>query len=452
MDKKLAFIMMLDVSGSMWDVINVVKIDAKAFVRQARCNDQFAINRFSDDAQWVYPEGTNPQLVTVSGDLRETQAALQPIENLRTYNMTNMGEAIRLGNQMMHNSTITADLKAYVLLSDGLHNQGMDPASILGADPPIYIAALGYVSMTYFNKLTAKNPKSKLYNKPNAYEMMLMFNQILADSTDSGLMLNDLKSYGKGSDYILEKFQVSAQDNAVKVNVVWTNANYHYTSGEPKANQVNIVLIDPDDRNTDIKPDIAEAGYCIYNLENIKPGEWKVLIQYSISETISGTIGGIDFHTDIKSDLLLPSTALSGQPLDIGVSAMCENNPLENLRVTAQISKPKIAASELLDRYGERIDQCMQVDMDETGEASEESAINKIRQDILLKDGTDIFEKETIQQNLSLSKDGNYVCSMKDAKEDGIYSVDVKIEGIDSKTGLPFTRLKSGCVGVDRSQ
>lgn len=450
-DKRLGFVMMLDVSGSMYYALNMVKIDAKAFVRQARSGDQFAINRFSDDAKWVYPEGQNPQLVTVSDSLKETADAKKYIEQLKTYNMTNMGEAIRLGNQIMNASTVTADLKAYVILSDGMHNWGTDPVNVLGPEPPVYIAALGSVSKQYFDRLIKKNSKSRFYNQPNAYQMMLMFNQILADSTDAGLMLNSMKPYEKGSDSIIETFQVSETDNAVKVNVVWSDAKYKYTSENPRDNQVNIVLIDPDDRNTDIRPDIAEEGYCIFNLENIKPGEWKVLIQYSVEENLSGTIGGIDFRTEIKTDLLLPLSAASNQPLDFGVLTMDGSSPLENVKVTAEISKPGIAVSELMNRYGEKIEQKLQRSRstDAAGDLNEEHILNNIRQEIMLSDGTDIFERKVVKKQLSVSPNGDYLGSLEDMKEDGIYNVDVKIQGINPKTGLPFTRIKSGAVNVE---
>ena len=189
--KTLAFVLMLDTSGSMWNAIDMVKIDAKAFIRQARVGDQFAINEFSDNGSWVYPAGTNPKLLTVKEGLHETEAALHYIEKLKTHNMTAMGEAIQIGNQIMKNTSLTSDLKAYVILSDGAHNQGVNPVSVLGSEPPVYIAALGNVSKRYFDQLTAKNPKSRFYNQPNAYQMMLMFNQILADANDNELMLND---------------------------------------------------------------------------------------------------------------------------------------------------------------------------------------------------------------------------------------------------------------------
>ena len=187
----LGFVMMLDVSDSMRNALPMVKIDSKAFVRQAHVGDQFGVNAFSDNAWWVYPSENNPK--TVTNGLKETEAAVQQIENLKTYNMTNMGEAIQLANKMI--SKTSTSLKAFVLLSDGYHNMGVNPVSVLGAEPPIYIAGLDIIDQSYFNALLKKNKKSKFYNSPNAYQMMLMYNHILSESTDSNLAMNHLKDY-----------------------------------------------------------------------------------------------------------------------------------------------------------------------------------------------------------------------------------------------------------------
>lgn len=446
-EKTLAFVLMLDTSGSMYWDMDMVKIDAKAFVRQARKGDQFAINHFSNNASWVYPTGNSPQLLTVSSDLHETKDSLKYIEALQSGGVTAMGEAIKLGNQIMGNSHLTTDLKAYVILSDGMHNEGINPQDVLGAEPPVYIAALGQVYKPYFDKLIAKNTKSKFYNQPNAYQMMLMFNQIIADSNDNELIMNDLDEYQEGADYVLKRFQVSSDDNSAQVNVVWSDKKYEYTSGTPGGNGINIVLIDPDDKNTDIKPDIAEDGYCIYNLENVKPGEWKVLIQYSVPEKITGTIGGVDFYTDIRTNMILPASIKADESLDIRVSALNGKDVLEDAKVTAKIARPVMSVDYIMDRYGEDIDGFMR-DNDENTEMDISDAMKKLHAQILKTEHKDIFEKEVRTHELVLSKDGEYVLELDEVNNTGICNVDIKVEGINPKTGLPFTRLKSGAVCV----
>ena len=449
-EKKLAFVLMLDTSGSMASAIDMVKIDAKAFVRMARKGDQFAINHFDTNASWVYPNSNNPKLLTVSKNLPETKEALNYIEALSANGVTAMGEAIKLGNQIMENSTVTADLKAYVILSDGEHNYGIDPADVLKDNPPVYIAALGNVFKTYFDKLTAKNPNSKFYNQPNAYQMMLMFNQIIADSNNNELMLNEVDSYQKGADYVFKKFQVSAADNATQVNVVWSDKKYKYTSGTPGGSSINIVLIDPDDKNTDIKPDISDNGYCIYNLENVKPGEWKVLIQYAIPEVITGTVGGVDFYTDIKTNLLLPAGTGTHEALDIRVSALNEKAVLDNVKVTAQISRPIMSEADINEQYATRLDSIMQ-DSDSSidEEMRSSAALEKLRSEVLEIEHKDIFAKQLSTHTLTLSKDGEYIAKLDGVDKPGLCNVTVKIEGVNPKTNLPFTRLKSGAFWID---
>lgn len=442
--KSLAFVLMLDSSGSMYNAMNMVKIDAKAFVRQAREGDYFAINTFNSRASWVYPTGNNPQMVKISKDLHETKDSLSYIEKLKDGGVTVMGEAIKLGNQILESSKPDTELKAFVMLSDGAHNSGVSPDSVLGNEPPIYIAALGSVYKPYFNKLIAKNSKSKFYNQPNAYKMMLMFNQILADSNDNELIMNEIDSYQRGADYLIKKFQVSSDDNAAQVNVVWSDKSYGYTSGTPSGHDINIVLIDPDDNDTDIKPDIAEDGYCIYNLENVKPGEWKVLIQYAVPDVITGTVGGIDFYTDIKTDMILPASIREGEFPDVRVSVLDSGEVMPDVKVTAQIAQPSLSVDEIKEKYSDELDDIM-VDDEECGE---EMALEKLRNQILAKENIDIFRKDIKICGLELSKDGEYVLELDGSSKSGICNVDVRIEGKNPKTGLPFTRLKSGAVNV----
>lgn len=447
-EKSLAFVLMLDTSGSMWNDMEMVKIDAKAFVRQARKGDQFAINKFCTNASWVYPTGSNPKLVTVSGDLHETKQAANYIESLSAGGVTAMGDAISLGNKIMKNSVVSTDLKAYIILSDGVHNQGANPQDVLEGEPPVYIAALGNVCNSYFDKLIAKNPKSKFYNKPNAYQMMLMFNQIIADSNDSELILNEQDTYQKGADYVLKTFDVSDDDNAAQVNVVWSDKKYEYTSGLPKGNSINIVLIDPDNKNTDIKPDIAEDGYCIYNLKNVKPGRWKVLIQYSVPEVITGTVGGVDFYTDIKTNLMLP--AGTGGGTGIRLSALNAGNPMENVKVTAQIARSVMSYDDIMNQYEKEMDALRKDDFDDNENGDEIDVMEKLREEILRTEHKDIFAKQVSTHELALSKDGEYVLESSDEEsKSGIYNVDVKIEGVNPKNGLPLTRLKSGAFFIE---
>jgi len=440
----LGFVMMLDVSDSMRNALNILKIDAKAFVRCARPKDQFGINSFSDNAQWVYPTGTNPNILTVSADLKETYAALTEIEKLKTYNLTNMGAAIELGNNMI--AKATTDLKAFVMLSDGYHNQGVDPLPVLGSEPPIYIAGLHIITTSYFDKLIAKNPKSKFYNSPNVVDMMQMFNQILADSSQANLALNNRVNYAIGSDYIMEPINISQEDNEAQISVVWSDKKYRYTSGDPSGNNINVILIDPNGKTYSKPPEIDDKeGYCIYNIHDVQPGEWNLLIQYSLAEHVSGTSGGIEFCSNMKIDLDIPTLINSGEKIGLKVNALYDNNQIEGLNIKARLSKPQVCVDTVLNQFETELKT---VKIEDGINDTDYARLALLRQEKLDKDGIDILPMKHTMDYLRMDKDGDYTLGIDNTTEKGVYNVDIRIEGINPKTKLPFTSIKSGAVMV----
>jgi hypothetical protein len=447
---KLGFVMMLDVSDSMRDALPLVKIDSKAFVRCARPGDQFGINAFSDEAFWVYPEvphdpKATPNIATVSGQAIETLAAALKIEELKTYNMTNMGKAIELSNNLI--TQATTPLKAFVLLSDGYHNRGRDPAEVLQNTPPIYIAGLQILDRSYFNRLVAKNEKSRLFIAPNAFEMGVIFNYILADSNEANLALNEKDIYARGSDYMIKEFTVSEDGGLSQLNVVWSDKKYKYTSGMPSGNNINIILVDPDDRSTDKKPDIVDdGGYCIYNLQDAKPGVWHVVIQYCAEDTLLGTCGGIEFDPSVFSNFEFPSTINLGESFGAKVNVSHENNPLEQMNVRAKISSPLHSVDEVIERHKNDLKG---VNIENSDCDDIYARLRKLRDSKLRDHGVDIFPRKHSLHSLKIDKDGVYGLNWNEALVKGVYDMSVEINGIIPKTNRKYKSLKRGAFVVN---
>lgn len=336
----LGYVLMLDDSYSMRSASAVIKIDAKAFLDCSRTGDQFGINIFSDAASWLYPDDSDPQPATVTEGRSELEAAKKRIEELITKGtLTDIGAAISLGNDMLEK--LHTDQRAYVLISDGVHNWGTHPSEILKNEPPIYIAGLGpYMEESYFEKMLKKNEKSKFYNSPNAFTMMQIFNQILADSSASLLQLNHMESY-LGSNYSIHEFTISGQGNSTLVNVVWSDKKYRYTPDFPKEDRINLVLIDPDGQQTCIQPKIAEAGFCIYDLRNVKPGQWKILSQYTVSEPVSATVGVIEAGSSAEVEITGAQFAKIGESIPYRL-CVSRSSGLKDLTVEAVCSCPAI--------------------------------------------------------------------------------------------------------------
>ena len=348
----LGYVLMLDDSASMHSASFMIKIDAKAFIDCSRTEDEFGINRFEVHADWVYPSGINPAPAVVTEERGELTAAKSAINNLKTDgDWTNIGEAVSLANAMIEK--MTAVNKAYVLVSDGLSNHGTSPAAVLKDKPPIYIAGLGpYMRKSYFESMLSKNPKSKFYNSPNSYDMMMVFNQILADSSQSLLTLNHRETY-QGIDYNVQEFSISGKGNCSLVNVVWSDDRCHYTPGCPNMGEINLVLIDPDDHSTSIRPQIIEDGFCIFDLRNVRPGRWKLLAQYVCESPIWVTVGAIQTSAPVSVTVIGEQMVKAGETPSFtvqiaGTEAICD------LKVNAVYSRPAVDFQNVIKTLGEK--------------------------------------------------------------------------------------------------
>lgn len=443
-DKSLGYIMMLDTSGSMQRGFPMVKIDSKAFVRCSRPNDQFGLNMFNTTASWVYPSGSNPRIITVDSAYEETRKAANAIEQIQCSEYcTNIGDAINLANQMI--TSASTDLKAFVLFSDGGHNEGVNPVTVLNDTSPIFIAGLGYLEMDYFNRMKAKNPKSRFYNQPNAYEVMLMFNDILADSSDSLLMLNKLEKVEKGASSVLEKFRVSSISNSAQINVVWTDPNYVYTPDSPrKVGDFQIVLIDPNNKTTTIRPDIVEMGYCIFNINNAVAGEWKALVQYVSDKELNMTVGGVDYHSTTKTKINADDFVSVGGDVKIGVTVQDNENEVQILSVKSVLTKPKISIETALAQNTDLLNMLES----EANVDSDTAKLNILRNRMLANGERDILPPVRSVENLYDSNDGSFGGTLGIADIPGIYNVKLEIEGVYPKTGEKFTSIKTHSIAV----
>ena len=442
--QNLGVVMMLDLSGSMFSVMPMIKIDSKAFVRCSRAGDQFGVNAFSDKARWVYPSGCDPDIATVTAGLRETEEAVQLIENLQAHGRTNIGDAIRLGNQMIKKSS--AATKAFVLLSDGWSNCGLDPVLVLEDEPPLYIAGLGLLETPCFKSLIAKNKKSRFYSAPNAYEMMQIFNYIVSDSSDTNLTVNSLKQYSAGSDYILESFDVSEEDNDAQLSVVWSDKKYKYTRQTPYGDSINVTLIEPSGKQSSAVPEIVDDGYCIFNLHNVQPKQWKLLIQYSTKEALSGTVGGFEFHTSIKTDLTLPTYIKKGESFHVAVAARSDKG-LDKLTVKAEMTRPDFCVDKVLERFAGEL---RHFELENEAENDRCACLKKLRARKLKDENIDILPlKHITTAAASFDKDEGHTLTVDDTDNSGAYNIKVEICGVDQATQRPFRSLKAGTVIVE---
>jgi hypothetical protein len=448
-ETKVGFVMMLDSSGTMHDATPMVKIDAKAFVRQAMAGDQFGINQFNNNATWIYPGGATPQIATVGEDLLATKDAAQAIENLVQANpmscMTDLGDAVALGNAMIGQAT--TDVKAFVILSDGMWNKGPNPSTILGNNPPIFVAGLGpYLQKEMFDPLLAKNPKSKFYWQPNAYQMMLVFDEIRSLPTDVGLMSNALSSY-QGADYVIIPSVVSADSEVAQFAVVWSDSRFHYTSDTPNGYNVNVALIDPSGKTLATQPSIAEPGYCIFNLPSVQPGTWRTLVQYSVPQPAWGTHAGFQFNTVANLEVVAPNVCKVGNPLRFTARLLDEGKPVEGLTIHAHVTRPSISLGGAISKYKRELEKIQpNPKLLEKGATEAIAKLAALRVAHLAKG--DILAPVLQHAVMRPKANGVYEGCITETKEAGPYGIEITVTGTNPATKRSFSRNKRFAVLV----
>jgi hypothetical protein len=421
-----AFVMMLDYSGSMSSVMPLVIIDAKAFVRYCLTGDQFAINKFSDNAQWLYP--TDGSITTVTGNRNQITEACTAIDTLKSSNCTNIAEAITLAQQAIVNSAI--ERKALVLLSDGYSNVGAAPDLAYTGNTPLYIASLGSsVWKSMFEKLKSKNPENEIYWQPTAVEMMQMFNSIRRDVTQSTLLTNSVQPY-TGSDYQLEEIVVGRDEPFGQFSVVWDNAQCRYTAGIPRGYEFNVYLIDQDGKRLADVPDVISEGCCIFNKQNVKAGKWHILVQYSVESqlNIHGTIGGFIFNSKLRLNIDLPNIHELGQTLSPVLTVWDGNKKVEDVSAKIRVVRPTEESNALFNKYSpdESNGNAMRADSAKDIQAMNKRIKETLRNDMLFANG----------------RGGNLNFHIGNTNVSGAYNLECEVTGIDPQTGKEFRMVQ----------
>jgi hypothetical protein len=432
----VAVVPMLDISASMESAMGIVKIDGKAFIRSARPNDQISVVAFTDSSTIVY--SNNGQLVTVSQSLVETALAAQAIEQLNTGNLTNIGQAIEQGNQLIA-SAISGNVPAFVLLSDGMATTGPAPATILRSTPPLYIAALGpYAKQSYFQTMLNMNANSRYYNQPNAYQMMQMFNAIRAAPVDAGLTSNALAAYS-GSDYQLQPNVIVGDSDEAQINAVWSDSRFYYTSGNPSGFAINVVLIDPSGNTSPLQPVITDGGYAIFNIANPQPGTWQALIQYAVPSPIWGTTAGFEFDTQVNLRVDAPRTLKAGEPLRATAQVLDEGKPVEGLTIQATVTRPSISIANALVKHAEALANVRPDSALLEGGASEDIAKLETYRRSQSENG-DILRVVPSLVTLDPQPDATHTLTFTNTLEAGSYNVKLTVEGRNPVTKKRFSR------------
>ena len=280
--EKVSVCLLLAASESMTGCFEYAKRAAGLVIRMARCGDRFAVIGYSDEAWSIYPKSAEDGMVTVDQEYDLTERAYQAIAEQNTYDMANMGDGILVANDLLQNETSRG--RAYMVVCDKYANMGAQPERVVRADIPVAVCGLGIKRASDFQPLLSRNKGSRLCNTENAQDICELYQMAFetwAVASGGEILVNKTRRYADGSDYAIEKFDVTASETSYQVAVAWSDATYYFTDGMPEGCGINVILMNPQNEDIRRKPDITGEGYCIFNLAGLEVGTWRLLVQYT---------------------------------------------------------------------------------------------------------------------------------------------------------------------------
>jgi hypothetical protein len=438
----------IDNSASMTQngFVQITKIDSKAFVRHFREGDRLAVVQYSDTASVAYPPNGR-SLATVGPALSETADAADVIQAL-AFNgwATDIGAGILTARSLVDSAP---EPRALVLLSDGQHNYGTDPLSVLPSYP-IHTCAMGVGSDTALLSQIASRTGGTYHFTPRLVDMMQIYNQIRGDQQSVALVVNQLSDVD-ADDGMLIPATIAAGTPAAQFGVVWTNTTIQYTSGSPSLNRVAITLVDPSLNTLPLQPQVIGDGYVVFNVPNPAQGQWQVQVEYGGGVGMSMTAGGFEVGVNTVRDIRLEVSAAPvsrlGEPLRFTARVTDGGVPVEGLQVHAEVVQPTISVAGALKAYAGRLASVDPHPADISRGMPEPLArLMALRRSLLPEE--DILAHRTSTHALTPAPGGTHTGEVSDTSHAGSYTLKLDVTGHSPVSGTPFQRSRRLSVHV----
>ena len=164
--------LIIDCSGSMVQsgYLPYAKTDACTFVNIMQNNDGCSVIKFESTAAVV-------QALLTLANQNTKNSVCTLIQNIPGGNMTDMGDAIKLGTAQIGSAAVP---RGMVLLSDGMWNQGPDPMQNLPSNIPIYTIALGNNGQLQLMQNIATQTNGKYNFAPGYRQLAQIYNNIIS--------------------------------------------------------------------------------------------------------------------------------------------------------------------------------------------------------------------------------------------------------------------------------
>lgn len=257
--------LIIDSSGSMVtnDPDDMRKEGAKAFVDIAHNGDGIAVVDFDENV--VVPWHMTP----LTSDRSAVKAAIDTIDS---NGATNIGDALQVGFDQLQAGDPDHG-KAAVLLTDGEHNTGPDPTTIVpiyqAAGWPIYTIGLGPDTNPQLLQWIADQTGGMYMHLSDPDDLVNIYNEIIGAIQGGTTVYNQEYPMEQGST-VQALVPISSNQSQAVFLVNWPGSRVDTTLTTPSGLQITPQTVDPNVYHA------QGLTYEIYRITNPEAGEWTV--------------------------------------------------------------------------------------------------------------------------------------------------------------------------------
>lgn len=428
----------VDTSASMTssNYVAITVIDTKAFLSNALPGDYIGVASYDTGGRVTYP-------TTLVTGVSEPNAAANAVQNLSFMgSCTNMGGGLQTGVNMLAGTPAGMN-KGLVLLSDGYQNCGTAPLPLPAGTPAVYSCAMGPNSDQNLMQNIATQSGGTYYYAPYVYNMMVIYNQIRAQTPGSSLLVNQYKNTTP-YDFMLIPATVTPGNDLGQFSVVWSDTSYTYTYGQPGLNQISVTLVTPAGVVITPMPNLLGPGYVTFNIPNPQDGLWYIQIEYAGTKPMGLTGGAFEYDPSqnapqISMKVTAPATIKAGEKIHYSASLMDDSKALPGEHIIASIVKPKISTKNALKAFSHLLKGIvLSEQVADTISKPEIAKLELLRQSNL--PDSDIQPHSQHGAVLRQGKDQKYSGTFADTKEAGTYTIKLDVTGYSEKSKSHYSR------------
>jgi uncharacterized protein YegL len=296
-DCKVRAVVSLDRSGSMeGNAIDAAKSGAKLFVDLNRASDELGVSAYSSDVYEIFS-------VAEMTPTNKTTAKAE-IDGLYASGNTNIGGGLQLSLDMIAGQGNAVSNEIVVLLSDGLHNTGTDPNTVLPSlaarGVKVYTIGLGNSVDASQMSTIAEQTGGSYYHTASISGLLAHYATIFADMRSDGMIV---------------KLKEEIQAGGTKSHTAFID-NYTQAAGEATfvlswpISDLDLTLMRPD--GTTVSASDADVIFynkdtqsMIYRVSNPTSGDWTAQIHSNSPASTSKELYNLQVSSIATSNVMV---------------------------------------------------------------------------------------------------------------------------------------------------